>query len=87
MPVPKRPEKRVKVAVLLASTVASRQAALAAPSKSSANTVVSPWRTRTLSMPQLSLLRSSSPPSLKSILAVLLPAVKLSVTWRYTEST
>ena len=83
---PKRPEKRLKLAVALASTRASLQAGSAPISKLSAKTVVAPCLTLTLSMPQLSLPRSSSPPSLKRMLAVALPAVKSTITWRCTES-
>ena len=67
----------------MASTLASLHAALAVPdSKSSANTVLPPWRTTTLSMPQLSSAMPCSPPSLKRIAALSLPAVKGIVTWR-----
>ena len=79
---PKRPEKRVKTGLVL-SVVVLLQLALAPASKSSAKTWVAPLRTTTLSMPQLSLLRSSSPPSVKRMLA--LPsgcAVKDTLTWR-----
>ena len=78
----KRPEKRLKLPAALASMLASLQAGAAAASKLSANTVVAPWLTRTLSMPQLSLPTPSSPPSAKRTVAVALPAMKLTVTLR-----
>ena len=83
----KRPLKRLKVATASLLTVPLLQAALAVPdSKLSANTVAAPLLTTTLSMPQLSLLMSSRPPSLKLITEVVLPAVKLTVILRYTAS-
>ena len=68
-------------------TVALLQLGAAVPdSKLSANTVLAPWRTTTLSMPQLSSSRLCSPPSLKAMVEVALPAVKFTVTLRYTAS-
>ena len=83
---PNRPEKRVNVAFVL-SVPALLQLALAPASKSSSNSVAPARRTATLSMPQLSLDRSSSPPSVKRITALAPPAVKLTVTLRWIEST
>ena len=83
----KRPPKRLKAATASLLTVALLQLGAAVPdSKLSANTGVAPWRTTTLSRPQLSLLMSSSPPSLKAMVEVVPVAVKFTVTLRYTAS-
>ena len=64
------------------SVVALLQLALAPASKLSSKTLVAPWRTTTLSRPQLSLLKSSSPPSVKRTTELAAPAVKLTLTLR-----
>ena len=79
----KRPLKRLKLPRASLLTLGSLNAALAVPdSKLSLNTVLAPWRTTTLSTPQLSLSSPSSPPSAKRMVALLALGVKLTLTLR-----
>ena len=78
---PKRPEKRLKVGLVL-SVVALLQAALAPASKLSSKTLPAALRTTTLSMPQLSSPRSCNPPSVKRMLALSASAVNSTVILR-----